>query len=181
MPAFEVAIVNVVATATLDRSVDLDSLPKLFPRFISYDPEVYFAAYFKSDNMEGKVSIFSSGKMISVGTRSEEKAQLELALVGSYFEEARIAKLKGNAKIRNIVAKVKLGFKPNLDAIYRVKGVQIIYEPEQFPGAIMSLNLSEESKATILLFSSGKLVCVGLKKRNDIDVAINRLLEILSQ
>jgi len=73
VPAVEFSIVNVVATATLDRSVDLASLPQLFPRLISYDSERYFAAYFKSKDMQGKVSIFSSGKMISVGTRSEKK------------------------------------------------------------------------------------------------------------
>ena len=180
VPAVEISIVNVVATATLDRPVDPASLPQLFPRFISYDPEVYFAAYFRSDEMQGKVSIFSSGKMISVGTRSEEKANTELVLVASHFEDAGIAKLKETAKVRNIVATANLGFKPNLDSIYRAEGVQIIYEPEQFPGAIISLTLSEKSKATILLFSSGKIVCVGLKDRNDIDIAINRLLEIIS-
>jgi TATA-box binding protein (TBP) (component of TFIID and TFIIIB) len=60
------------------------------------------------------------------------------------------------------------------------KGAQIIYEPEQFPGAIITLTLPEKSKATILLFSSGKILCVGLKDRKDIDSAIHRLLEIIS-
>ncbi|NIO36838.1 hypothetical protein GTO27_03945, partial [Candidatus Bathyarchaeota archaeon] len=45
---------------------------------------------------------------------------------------------------------------------------------------IISLTPSEKSKATVLLFSSGKTVCVGLKSRNDIDIAIRRLLEIIS-
>jgi len=31
-------------------------------------------AYFKASKMEGKVSIFKSGKMISVGTKSEAQA-----------------------------------------------------------------------------------------------------------
>ena len=169
-----------VATAALDRSVDLDSLAHLFPRFISYDPERYFAAYFKSDKMQGKVSIFSSGKMISVGTKSAEKAQHELALVASYLEDAGIAKLKSPAKIQNIVATADLGFEPKLDSIEHVEGAQIIYEPDQFPSAIISLTLPEKSKATILLFSSGKIVCVGLKDQKDIDIAIHCLLEMIS-
>ena len=180
MPALEISIVNVVATATLDRSVDLASLPHYFPQFVFYDPQLYFAAYFKSNKMHGKVSIFSSGKMISVGTRSKEKAKHELVLVADHLEDAGIAKLKGTTKIRNIVATANLGFKPNLDSISRGKGVQVIYEPEQFPGAIIDLILSEKSKATILLFSSGKIVCVGLKDRKDIAIAIHRLLEIIS-
>ena len=125
VPAVEISIVNVVATATLDRSVDLASLPQLFPRFISYDPERYFAAYFKSDKMQGKVSIFFSGKMISVGTRSKEKAKHELALVAGYLEDVGIAKLKETRKIRNIVATANLGFKPNLDSIIGLKAIYI--------------------------------------------------------
>ena len=69
-----IEVVNVVATATLDHSIDLKSLAIHFPAIVSYDPKVYFAAYFKSREMKGKVSIFQSGKMISVGTRSEEEA-----------------------------------------------------------------------------------------------------------
>ena len=72
VPALEISIVKVVATATLGRSVDLASFPQLFPRFISYDPERYFAAYFKSNRMQGNVSIFSSGKIVCVGLRNQK-------------------------------------------------------------------------------------------------------------
>jgi len=182
VPVPKISIVNVVATAALDRSVDLESLKEFFPHEVVHDPKIYGGrtAYFKSDRMQGKVSIFPSGKMISVGTKSVEKAQHELVLVASYLEDAGIAKLKSPAKIQNIVATADLGFEPKLDSIKRVEGAQIIYEPEQFPGAIISFSLSEKSKATILLFSSGKIVCVGLKDRKDINIAIDRLFEIVS-
>jgi len=173
-------IVNVVATAALDRSVNLNSIAHLFPQFISYYPERYPAAYFKSNSMQGKVSIFSSGKMISVGTTSREKAKQELVLVASHLESKGIAKLKSPVRIENIVATTDIGFEPKLDSLERVEGVQIIYEPEQFPGAIISLSLPDELKATILLFSSGKAVCVGLRDRKDIDTVVHRLLEITS-
>ena len=182
MSSLKIAIVNVVATAALDRPVDLESLKEVFRHEVVHGPEIYGGrtAYFKSDRMQGKVSIFSSGKMISVGTRSAEKAQHELALVASYLEDAGIAKLKSPAKIRNMVATADLGFEPKIDSIGRVEGAQIIYEPEQFPGAIIRLILSGKTKATILLFSSGKIVCVGLKDQKDIAIAIHRLQEIIS-
>ena len=182
MPVPKISIVNVVATAALDRPVDLESLKESFPYEVIHDTEIYGGrtAYFKSSKMQGKVSIFSSGKMISVGTKSQEKAKQELALVASYLQKKGIAKLKTPAKIQNIVATVDLGFEPKIDSIKRVEGAQIIYEPEQFPGAIISFTLSDKTKATILLFSSGKTVCVGLRARKDIDVAIDRLLEIIS-
>lgn len=179
--SLEISIVNVVATAILDRRVDLELIKELFPHRVIHDPEIYGgrAAYFKSDRMQGKVSIFSSGKMISAGTKSEKRVKDELVLVASYLEEAGIAKLETPAKIHNMVATADLGFEPKLESIKRVEGAQTIYEPGQFPGAIISFTLSETSKATILLFSSGKIVCVGLKNRVDIDRAINRLLEMI--
>ena len=182
MPVLKISIVNVVATASLDRRVDLESLKESFPYEVVHDPEIYGGrtAYFKSNRMQGKVSIFSSGKMISVGTRSAEKAQHELALVASYLEDAGIAKLKTPAKIQNMVATADLGFEPRLESIKPIGGAQVIYEPEQFPGAIISFTLSEKTKATILLFSSGKIVCVGLKDQKDIAIAIHRLQEIIS-
>jgi len=57
VPVPKISIVNVVATAALDRPVDLESLN------------------------------LSSGKMISVGTKSQEKAKQELALVASYLKK----------------------------------------------------------------------------------------------
>ena len=181
VPVSKTSIVNVVATATLDRRVDLESLREFFPHEVVHDPEIYggVAAYFKSDRMQGKVSIFSSGKMISVGTKSEEKAKHELALVASYLEDAGIAKLKSPAKIQNIVATVDLGFEPELASIKHFEGTQIIYEPDQFPGAIINITLPNKLKATILLFASGKMVCVGLRDRKNIDIAIHLLLQMI--
>lgn len=182
MQNVKISIVNVVATAALDCHVDLESLRELFPHEVVHDAEIYGgrAAYFKSEGMQGKVTIFSSGKKISVGTKSAEKAKRELGLVASFLEDAGIAKLKTQTTIQNMVATADLGFEPTLGSIEHAEGTHIIYEPEQFPGAIISFALTDKSKATILLFSSGKIVCVGLKDRKDIDNAIHRLLEIIS-
>ena len=71
-------IVNVVATAALNQKVDLEEIKKFNDVF--HDSNVYGGrvAYFKTSNMQGKVSIFTSGKMISVGTKHEETAFQEL-------------------------------------------------------------------------------------------------------
>ena len=108
-----VKIVNVVATAALVHPVDLASLPFLFRRTVIYDPSAYpppAPAYFKSRDMQGKVSIFPSGKMISVGTKSEEEARQELTLVAKTLNTS----LKTEPKIQNIVATANLGLKVDL-------------------------------------------------------------------
>lgn len=182
MASLKIAIVNVVVTAALDRPVDLEPLKESFPNEVVHNSKIYrgLTAYFKSNKMQGKVSIFSSGKMISVGTKSQEKAKQELVSVASRLERKGIAKLKSPPKIQNIVATADLGFKPDLERMAISGKAKAIYEPEQFPGAIICLTLSEKSKATFLLFSSGKIVCVGLTDREDINAAIHRLLHIIS-
>src|SRR3990170_9160319 len=46
--------------------------------------------------------------------------------------------------------------------IRKEKQFRVLYEPEQFPAAIVKFPVGQGSEATILLFTSGKIVCVGL-------------------
>jgi TATA-box binding protein (TBP) (component of TFIID and TFIIIB) len=55
--------------------------------------------------MQGRVSIFSSGKLISVGTKSEEQAQKELQQAKQFLiEKGLIEEIKLKPKTQNIVA-----------------------------------------------------------------------------
>jgi TATA-box binding protein (TBP) (component of TFIID and TFIIIB) len=170
-------IVNVVSTAVLDRPVDLESLHKLFPLEIIHDQEIYGGrvAYFKSKKMQGKVSIFPSGKMISIGTKSVARATQELKLVARTLE----ACLKIEPQIQSIVAiadlKTPIDLESFLTLVQAEKQFHVIYEPEQFPGAIIKFPIIEGSNATILLFSSGKVVCVGLTRYAYIQKAMELL------
>jgi transcription initiation factor TFIID TATA-box-binding protein len=47
-----------------------------------------------------------------------------------------------------------------------------MYEPEQFPGLIYRM---EEPKVVILLFASGKLVCTGAKKEEEVYESVTKL------
>ena len=71
-------IVNVVATADLQQQVSLTEISRL-PHTI-HDQEIYGGrvAYLKTPEMHGKVTIFPSGKLISVGTRSPQQAQEDI-------------------------------------------------------------------------------------------------------
>jgi transcription initiation factor TFIID TATA-box-binding protein len=172
-----IRIVNVVATATLDRTVDIESLLRTFPNEVIYDRKIYGGrvAYFKSKNMKGKVSIFNSGKIISVGTTSLEDARRELAHVA----EALNASFKSEPSIQNIVVVTKLDFEADLERIVSLTELRSIYEPDQFPAAILWLTLSEGKTAPFLLFASGKLICSGLKTLEDIHESIGKLLMLI--
>jgi TATA-box binding protein (TBP) (component of TFIID and TFIIIB) len=175
-------IVNVVATAVLDQPVDLESLHEIFVHEVIHDQEIYGGrvAYFKSKNMEGKVSIFRSGKMISIGTRSEQRAAKELKLVARTLK----AGLKEQPKTQSIVAtadiKTSIDLESFLNQIQEEKQFHIIYEPEQFPGAIIKFPVAQGVVATVLLFTSGKLVCVGLTRYDYVQSALELLTSRLT-
>ena len=53
-----------------------------------------------------------------------------------------------------------------------------MYEPEQFPGLIYRM---QEPKVVVLLFPSGKLVCTGAKKEQDVYDAVEKLHTLLEE
>ena len=110
LPMIKSKIVNVVATAALNQEFALEEARKF--NGVIYDSDVYGGrvAYFKTSTMQGKVSIFCSGKMISVGTKSEEVAFQELEATKDYFvKKGLISEVLLEPQVRNIVVCVDFG------------------------------------------------------------------------
>lgn len=55
---------------------------------------------------------------------------------------------------------------------------RVIYEPEQFPGAILRIN--EPVKTSILIFASGKTIITGLKSSDQIEPVVQKITELLA-
>ena len=166
------AIVNVVATASVGQELDFDQLRQC--KEIFYDSDVYGGrvAYFKTEKMQGKVSMFNTGKMISVGTKSETQALQELELAVSFLVENGFAKpVELNVKTQNMV--IMADFEKSLNLEKLSETPKVIYEPEQFPGAI--LRFEKPYKASILIFASGKTVITGLTSSTQIEPTIQQL------
>lgn len=171
----EAEIVNVVATASLNQTVDLRELngcKEFIYNSATYNGRV---AYFKLNEMQGKVSIFSSGKMISVGTKSAEQSINELELAKeTLIKMGLIKQVQLFPKTRNMIVTVDLKREIDLNEI--IERTRAIYEPEQFPAAI--LRLKEPFKTTILIFASGKLVISGLKHVSEIEPVVKSVENI---
>jgi transcription initiation factor TFIID TATA-box-binding protein len=84
---------------------------------------------------------------------------------------------KPELKIQNIVASASLGGMIDLEKAAYTLG-RTMYEPEQFPGLIYRM---EEPKVVILLFASGKLVCTGAKREQDVYDAVQKLHMLLEE
>ncbi|MEM3036138.1 MAG: TATA-box-binding protein, partial [Thermoplasmata archaeon] len=81
--------------------------------------------------------------------------------------------------VQNIVAVYDLGVELNLTDIAMSLGLENVeYEPEQFPGLVYRV---EDPKVVLLLFGSGKVVCTGAKRKEEIIEAVNKLKKELEK
>lgn len=172
-----VSIENVVASATLNQKVDLNSVVKGYPG-VEYHPEEFPGLVFRLKRPKTTTLIFSSGKMVCTGAKSEKEARRAVLKVIKELKRSGIIIIsKPELKIQNIVASGILGGLADLEkAAYTLD--HTMYEPEQFPGLIYRMT---EPKVVILLFASGKLVCTGAKKEEDVYVAVDKLHELLEE
>jgi transcription initiation factor TFIID TATA-box-binding protein len=170
-----VSIENVVASATLNQKVDLNSVVKGYPG-VEYRPEQFPGLVFRLKRPKTATLIFSSGKMVCTGAKSEKESRSAVIKVIKELKKGGIIIIgKPELKIQNIVASGILGGMVDLEkAAYTLE--HTMYEPEQFPGLIYRM---EEPKVVILLFASGKLVCTGAKKEEDVYLAVDKLHVLL--
>ncbi|MGD6809190.1 MAG: TATA-box-binding protein [Candidatus Bathyarchaeia archaeon] len=172
-----VNIENVVASATLNQKVDLNSVVKGYPG-VEYRPEEFPGLVFRLKRPKTTTLIFSSGKMVCTGAKSEKEARRAVIKVIKELKRSGIIIIsKPELKIQNIVASGILGGMADLEKAAYTLG-HTMYEPEQFPGLIYRM---EDPKVVILLFASGKLVCTGAKKEEDVYVAVGKLHELLEE
>lgn len=163
----EPRVVNLVATAELGQVVKLERLANI--EGILYDTAIYRCAYLKDKNTKSKVSIFSTGKMISFGTKSLSDAKHDMNYAAKRLAQLGLVNpTKISVRLQNIVAVSDLGHAVDLDELAKILP-NIIYEPEQFPAAIHYAKDLEG--ASVLIFSNGKLVFAGLRKLLLLEVA----------
>jgi transcription initiation factor TFIID TATA-box-binding protein len=84
---------------------------------------------------------------------------------------------KPEIKVVNIVASANLLGRIELEDCAYSLG-RNMYEPEQFPGLIYRM---DDPKVVILLFASGKLVCTGATKEEDVYLAVDKLHKRLEE
>jgi transcription initiation factor TFIID TATA-box-binding protein len=166
-----------VASATLNQKVDLNAVVKGYPG-VEYRPEQFPGLVFRLKRPKTATLIFSSGKMVCTGAKSEKEARRAVMKVIKELKRGGIIIIsKPELKIQNIVASAILGGLIDLEKAAFTLG-KTMYEPEQFPGLIYRM---EEPKVVILLFASGKLVCTGAKKEQDVFDAVAKLHVLLEE
>jgi len=168
-------IENIVASATVKHRMELNAVVRAFPD-AEYRPGRFPGLVFRLKKPRTSTLIFGSGRMICTGARSEKEAERALRKLVKVLKEGGIL-IMGKPEIRivNVVATVNLGGSVDLSELYESeRGMRgrITYEPEQFPGLIYRM---DSPRAVFLIFSSGKLVCTGARKEEDVHQAAIKL------
>ncbi len=170
-----VRIENVVASVTLNQSIDLDVVFRNVPN-VEYNPEQFPGLVFRLDKPKTATLIFASGKMVCTGAKSERDVYRAIKKIIKILRSSGIIIIgEAETKIQNIVASANLSAEIDLEKA-ALTLEDSMYEPEQFPGLIYRMR---KPKVVLLLFSSGKIVCTGARQENEVYQAVDLLYKKL--
>jgi len=172
-------IVNMVASATLNATLDLYGLAVSVPD-IEYEPEQFPGAILKLREPKVSLLLFKNGKLIISGASSEEQIVQAIKKASKIIHEIQpTVRVPRNVEyeVVNLVATANLN--RHLDLFQTALGLDNVeYEPEQFPGAILRL---ADPKLTLLLFKNGKVICAGAKREDLLRKGLKKAAELVAQ
>jgi len=174
----EIQIQNIVATAKISDSLDLNLLIKILPD-IKYDHTRFPGVIYRLDVPKVTFLLFTTGKLVCTGAKTREDIEMGIHNLIEKLSDSELSITKNpTISIQNIVATYDLKTKMDLNFMSISFGLENIeYEPELFPGLVYRLF---DPKVVFLIFNSGKIVCTGGKSIEDAKSAVKSLKEDLS-
>lgn len=166
---------NIVSTVNLGCQLELKKIA-LYARNAEYNPKRFAAVIMRIRSPRTTALIFSSGKMVCTGAKSEDDSRLAARKYARIIQKLGFAAKFMDFKIQNIVGSIDVGFCLRLECFHTCHSQFCSYEPELFPGLIYRLH---EPKVVLLIFVSGKVVITGAKLRSEINEAFEKIYPIL--
>ncbi len=175
MREFDVKVENVVAFASLGKSIPLKHVSKKLDE-AEYSPEQFPGVVYRVKEPKAATLIFSSGKIVCTGSKNIKTARTAMETVVDHIRKTGVRMpRKFDTKIENIVASTQIDAKINLEDIsFTLENVE--YEPESFPGLVWRIS---EPRVAFLLFKSGRIICTGARNIEDIHAALGKFKEKL--
>lgn len=166
---------NIVSTVNLGCNLELKKIA-LYARNAEYNPKRFAAVIMRIRSPRTTALIFSSGKMVCTGAKSEDDSRLAARKYARIIQKLGFPAKFMDFKIQNIVGSIDVGFCLRLECFHTCHSQFCSYEPELFPGLIYRLH---EPKVVLLIFVSGKVVITGAKLRVEINEAFEKIYPIL--
>ena len=165
-------IENVVATVVVEitEKIDLNQIARKHAD-VEYNPERFPGLVMRIEKPRATILIFSTGKMVVTGLRKAREAPRVVEKVVKNIRKAGIKVSNPEITIQNIVASGDLHTNIDLNMAAIVMEFAM-YEPEVFPGLIYRM---PDPKTVFLIFSTGRIVCTGAKKKEIVRDAVRKL------
>ena len=176
-----VRVHNVVVSACLGVELNLDVIADALSAKVTYRSGRLPRLVFKFESSRVAVLLFGSGRLICVGARSKCEAEKAVLKVVELLRSLGMEVEKPEITVRNVVASADLGRHVDLEGLCERAGVsasRLIYEPEQFPQLIFRM---DSPRVVFLIFSNGKIVCLGAKSTEEVRKAFKKLKSWLKQ
>uniref|UniRef100_A0A8C9PUR8 TATA-box binding protein n=1 Tax=Spermophilus dauricus TaxID=99837 RepID=A0A8C9PUR8_SPEDA len=162
---------NIVSTVNLGCKLDLKTIA-LRARNAEYNPKRFAAVIMRIREPRTTALIFSSGKMVCTGAKSEEQSRLAARKYARVVQKLGFPAKFLDFKIQNMVGSCDVN--PRLLTCFC--HFPFSYEPELFPGLIYRMI---KPRIVLLIFVSGKVVLTGAKVRAEIYEAFENIYPIL--
>lgn len=166
---------NIVSTVNLNCKLDLKKIA-LHARNAEYNPKRFAAVIMRIREPRTTALIFSSGKMVCTGAKSEEDSRLAARKYARIIQKLGFTAKFLDFKIQNMVGSCDVKFPIRLEGLVLTHAKFSSYEPELFPGLIYRM---VKPRIVLLIFVSGKVVLTGAKVRQEIYDAFDQIYPIL--
>jgi transcription initiation factor TFIID TATA-box-binding protein len=166
---------NIVSTVNLNCRLDLKKIA-LHARNAEYNPKRFAAVIMRIREPRTTALIFSSGKMVCTGAKSEDESRLAARKYARVIQKLGFPARFTEFKIQNMVGSCDVRFPIRLEGLVLTHQQFASYEPELFPGLIYRM---VQPRIVLLIFVSGKVVLTGAKRREEINEAFENIYPIL--
>ena len=183
-------IVNVVSMVDLGCQLNLSDIAKSCKNS-EYNPVRLNAVIMRIKEPKSVALIFNSGKMVCAGAKNEEDSKTAARKFAKTIKKLVNEVIFKNFRIINMVATCDFKFRVHLTKLnseisYKLRKTlnskelekKISYEPQIFPGLIYHM---DKPKLAVLIFSSGKVNFVGIKKKDDAFEALKNIQPIIQK
>eukprot|EP00048_Salpingoeca_helianthica_P020895 m.9156 g.9156 ORF g.9156 m.9156 type:complete len:191 (+) comp5354_c0_seq1:15-587(+) len=175
-------IQNVVATVNLDCTLDLRKIATS-TRHTEYKPKRFRAVTMRIREPRATALVFSTGKMVCTGTKSERDANTAARKFARILQKLDFKVQFRDFTIVNMVASCDVRFPIRLENLACTHAGKSSYEPEFFPGLVYRSDpVPPAPKGIVLLiFVSGKVVLTGGRSRQALCDTFEAMYPVLQQ
>ncbi|MHA1730216.1 MAG: hypothetical protein ACTSWY_16015 [Promethearchaeota archaeon] len=168
---FSYKVTNIVALGLLKlreiTEIDFTKIEKIIKvRYLNRFPCILF----KIDGVS--IIFFKNGKMIITGLKKTEQIPLIKKRIEKILSKTKIKYDDFSIEIQNFVTMTNLNRRINLEMTC-LSMMNCIYEPEQFPAAIVR---DYDLGGAFLIFSNSKIICLGIRNVVDLENSLKKLI-----